>query len=454
MFLGGNFDKIKNKFKLKINKNIVAKEKQKARIISVDMGYGHQRTAHSLKELAYKGKIINANSYEGIPEKDRKIWESFNEFYDFISQFKRFPFIGDFFFFLFDQFQKIADFYPKRNLSKPNFSVKRTYDFIEKGWGSHLIGSLGKETIPLICTFYVPAFMAEYFDYPGDIYCVVCDADVSRAWVPKDPYRSRIKYFAPTERVVKRLKLYGVRPENIYFTGYPLPISNVGKRNLGILKRDLAKRLLVLDPKRKYFSRYESLIKKYLKKIPKKKIRPLTIMFAVGGAGAQKEIGFQILKGLKEKIRTKKVRLVLVAGIRSEVKDYFLERIRFAGMEDYLDKGIKIIFKEKINDYFDEFNSVLRKTDIVWTKPSELSFFSGLGLPIIMAPCIGSQERFNKRWLLNSGFAIEQRNPVHADEWLFDYLDQGWLAEAAMEGFIETEKRGFLTIKKIISKKE
>jgi len=39
----------------------------KALIISVNMGYGHQRTAYPLREL---GKIINANDYPEIPTED------------------------------------------------------------------------------------------------------------------------------------------------------------------------------------------------------------------------------------------------------------------------------------------------------------------------------------------------------------------------------------------------
>ncbi len=424
----------------------------KARILSVNMGYGHQRTAHALKELAPKKEIIIANDYEGIPDKDKKIWKSFHSFYEFISRFKRIPLIGDLSFYLFDKYQEISSFYPKRNLSRPNFSVKRTYNFIQKGWGSDLIGELGKKPIPMICTFYVLAFMAEYFHYPGDIYCTVCDADISRAWAPLDPARSRIKYLAPTERAVERLKLYGVRSENIFFTGYPLPLTNIGGEKLEILKKDLAERLLVLDPEKKYFEKYQSLIKEYLKKLPKKKPRSPTIMFAVGGAGAQKELGIQILRNLKDKVKAGKVKIIFVAGIREEVRRYFVDSIKELELKDQVGKGIEIIFSEKIYDYFDKFNSALRETDILWTKPSELSFFSALGVPIIMAPPIGSQERFNRRWLKNSGFAIDQKDINHTNEWLFDYLKNGWLAEAAMEGFIEAEKRGVLTIKNIIAK--
>jgi len=429
---------------------VTRKNNQKARIISVDMGYGHQRPAHSLRSLANKKEIISANNYKGIPKKDKEIWKSFNNFYEFISRFKRVPLIGGLFFYFFDQYQKIVEFYPRRNLSNPNFVLKRTYDFFEKGWGSDLIGLLEKNPLPLICTFYIPAFMAEYFNYPGDIYCVVCDADISRSWAPLDPTGSRIKYFAPTKRVVERLKLYGVQPENIIFTGYPLPLENIGEKGLEILKEDLARRLLVLDPNRKYFAKYQSLIKEYLKKIPKKIARPLTLMFAVGGAGAQKEIGIQIVKSLKEKIKSGEIKVILVAGIKKDVFDYFSKNVKLLKLKKDLGKGIDIIFDKKIENYFKKFNLALRKTDILWTKPSELSFYSGLGLPIIIAPPIGSQERFNQEWLLRSGFAMEQQSPSYTHEWLFDLLEQGWLAEAAMEGFIETEKRGVSTIKQII----
>ena len=44
--------------------------KQKVWLIDVNMGYGHQRTAYPLRSLAQKGEIINANAYQGIPEKD------------------------------------------------------------------------------------------------------------------------------------------------------------------------------------------------------------------------------------------------------------------------------------------------------------------------------------------------------------------------------------------------
>lgn len=425
--------------------------KQKAWLIDVNMGYGHQRTAYPLKDLAFKGEIINANAYHGIPEKDKLLWEQSRKFYEFISNFKRIPLIGELSFSLYNQFQKILSFYPKRDLSKSNFSLNNFYSLFKNGWGSDLIKRLKRKPLPIVSTFFIPAFMAEYFDYPEEIYCVVCDADVARSWAPLKPFSSKIKYFAPTERVAERLKLYGIQTKNIFLTGFPLPLENIGSDKLEVLKHDLAERLLILDPEKKYFQRYQSLIKKYLGKLPEKPTRPLTLMFAIGGVGAQKEMAVKILKSLKEKIKAKEIKVILVAGTREWVKDYFLKNIRELDLEGALDNNLKVIFHKNIGNYFKEFNLALRKTDILWTKPSELSFYTALGLPIIIAPTIGSQEDFNKEWLLRLGSAILQENPNYTNEWLFDLLKSGWFAEASMQGFVEGEKRGVFNIEKIIS---
>ena len=422
----------------------------KLQIVSINMGYGHQRTAFALSHLAPDSKVINANDYSGIPKTDKNIWESTRKFYDFISGFKRIPFIGDLVFAIFDTFQKILSFYPRRDLSSPNFTLRNNYSLLKKGWGRDLIEKLDKEKTPLISTFFTPAFMAEFFNYPGNIFCVVCDADISRTWAPLKPKESRIRYFAPTERVVERLKLYGVRPGNIFLTGYPLPPEIIGSEKLELLKDDLKNRILNLDPQGKYRKKYITLIENNLGILPEESDHILTIMFAVGGAGAQKEIAIKIIKNLKRKITEGKIKIILVAGTREEVKVCFEENIKKLGLIDELHRNIEIIFAKEVEGYFQEFNEAIRKTDILWTKPSELSFYSALGLPIIIAPTIGSQEEFNKRWLLKSGFGIFQENPAYVDQWLFDWLGNGFLAKAAMQAFIEGEKLGVFNIQKII----
>jgi len=243
------------------------------------------------------------------------------------------------------------------------------------------------------------------------------------------------------------LKLYGVKPENIFLTGYPLPQENIGGEMLTTLKKDLSYRLLNLDPKGRYRAMYKPLLSGYLGELPSLPSHPLTIMFSVGGAGAQKEIGVQIAHSLKEKIRQKKVRLIISIGVRKELKEYFEDHIK--GLQ--LDGWVHILSGETIDQYFRIFNESLRTTDILWTKPSELSFYSGLGIPIIIAPTLGSQEDFNKRWLLHIGSAVEQNNPKYSNEWLFDMLNSGDFAEMAMQGFVEMKTTGTYNIEKIIA---
>lgn len=433
----------------KTSKKTTQKKSQKAWVIAADMGYGHQRTAYPLRDIAFGGKIINANSYEGIPDKDKKFWHQTRSLYEFISRLKNVPFLGHLAFGIMNEFQKILTYYPKRDLSRPNFSTKNVFFFIRRGWGVDLIERLKKNALPIISTFFTPAFMAEELKYPEQIYCVICDADISRAWVDLDSKKTNIKYFAPNTWVYNRLQLYGVKKENINLTGYPLPKENIGE-HLEIVKQDLKNRLVNLDPKGRYRKTYEPLIKGEFGELPQKSDHPLTVMFAIGGAGAQKEICLEAINSLAKHIREKKIRFLIAIGIREELRSFFKENLK--GLQ--LDGWVHIISAMSTNEYFEAFNEALRETDILWTKPSELSFYSGLGIPIIIAPTIGSQEDFNKRWLVHIGSGIPQENPKYTDQWLFDLLNAGDFAEAAMQGFMEIEKKGAYNIEKIILNKK
>lgn len=425
---------------------------KKAWVVAVDMGYGHLRTAYALEDLAYQG-IVNANSYPGIPREDRKIWRQTRKFYEMISRLKQLPVVGDWIFDLYDKFQTIPKFYPKRDLSKPNLQIREVSLLIRrKNWGKHLINQLSKKPLPFITTFFATAMMAEIFNYQEEIYCVICDSDVSRSWVSKTPNLSRINYLAPSERVVERLKFYGVPAERIFLTGYPLPKENLGNREkLEILKEDLIKRILNLDPNRNFLKYYKEVLIKNLDWPKKLKTNhPLTVTFAVGGAGAQRELGAKIIKSLKEKIINKKIKVNLVAGIHNDVAAYFKREIRKLGLASLIDGHLHIVFAENKPQYFKKFNHVLRTTDILWTKPSELSFYCALGLPIIIAEPIGSQEDFNREWLIELGAGFDQKKVEYTNEWLFDWLKSGKLAEAAMEGYLEAPKHGIYNIKKVV----
>jgi hypothetical protein len=417
-------------------------------LVSVDMGYGHQRAAYPFLDVA-EGGIITVNNYSEASEEEKKIWQKDRINYETISKFKAVPIIGSAVFSIMDYFQKIEPFYPRRDLSEVSIQQKHFFKKVKKGVGKNLIEKLNKNPLPMVTTFFVAAYFAEHYNYQGKIYCIICDADISRAWAPIKPKSSRVIYLAPNLRVKERLILYGVKQENIYVTGFPLPKENIGDSQK-ILKNDLKKRLAVLDPFLFYRNKYKKLIEAYLcpKCEIKKAERPLTLTFAIGGAGAQKEVGKTILKKLKNKIIEKKIKLNLVAGSRKDVYDFYVKILK----EEFLNNNdfVSLIYNSDKMKYFKEFNLKLRTTDILWTKPSELSFYAGLGIPIIMSEPIGSQEHYNRRWLLGIGAGVDSKNPQYVDEWLFDFLNSGWLAEAAMSGFLNAPKMGTYNIENIV----
>jgi len=420
----------------------------KAWIVAVDMGYGHQRAAYPLRHLSPTGKIITANNYQGIPKNDFRIWNESEKIYGFISRLSNVPLIGGFLFGLYDKAQRIAEFYPRRDLSKPNLQIREMFKWIHNGWGKDFVDYLNTKDIPLITTFFTVAFFAEEHNFKNDIYCVLCDADISRAWVSLNPKKSRIKYLAPCRRVVERLKLYGVPDENIFLTGFPLPEENLGGPSLKKIKSDLSERIVNLDPERRYRQKYWETVSKFLKDVKKeeKHRHPLTLTFAVGGAGAQKLIARDILSSLKKKLLNDEINLNMVAGVRNDVYCFFKDLVCANGLSKRLDKNIKILYSTDKEEYFKDFNEHLRTTDVLWTKPSELVFYAALGIPIIMAPSLGSQEVYNRTWLKTIGAGISQNNPRYTSEWLTDWVESGWLAEAAMAGFLDGRQFGVFNI--------
>lgn len=421
------------------------KRLQQAWVVSADMGYGHDRAAHGLEELAY-GQFITSNKYKGIPKEDKKLWRETRELYETISRLKPVPIVGALLFEVMDRLQEIPPFYPRRDLSKSSFQLRTMYHVIEKGLLKHLAEKLmSRRKLPAICTFPLSAIALEYHGYSEDIYTLVTDTDMARSWVPKDPKRSKIKYIAPTGRVVERLKLYGVRANHIFYTGFPIPKRIIGGTDSTILKPDLAQRICNLDPNGIFTKRYWRTLQAELgQKVcdVKRKVRPVTITFAVGGAGAQRQLGIKIAKALREKIKRGHIRLILVAGTHRSVARYFTSHLKIAGLGKQIGKGVKVYLEPDRHKYFNGFDQILRKTDILWTKPSELSFYTGAGLPIVMAPPVGSQEEFNKLWLQNVGGGIMMHSAETCNEWIQDWINSGALARMAWNGYIEAPTHG------------
>ncbi len=427
-----------------------------AHVVDVNMGYGHSRAAYALKDLS-GGTVLSANDYKGIPDKDRDYWVQSREIYETISRMKPIPVIGSAMFEALDRWQQIAPFYPRRDLSRPNLQLRQIYHMMKGGFGKHFIDTLAKDSKPLVTTFFIPAFMADYFDYPGDIWCVTTDADISRAWAPMNPHKSRIKYLASNGRCVERLKLYGVRPEQIFLTGFPLPKELIGGAQSTVLKDLLTARLCNLDPQGVFHERYARTLKAELgpqRCLQAKAAHPLTLTFTVGGAGAQRQLGISILKSLKPLIARHEIRFNLLAGTRKESALSYRQAVKELGLEAELGEWVLIPEFSSRAAYFEGFNKTLATTDILWTKPSELSFYCALGIAVVMAPPIGSQEEFNRIWLQYVGGGVSMHDARYTDEWLMDWIESGGVARMAWNGYIEAPTHGTYRIEDLVLGRE
>ena len=69
-------------------------KQHKAWVVAADMGYGHQRTAYPLRDIAFGGKVINANSYNGIPKKDKNFGSKRGLYMNLFRDLKEFLFWG------------------------------------------------------------------------------------------------------------------------------------------------------------------------------------------------------------------------------------------------------------------------------------------------------------------------------------------------------------------------
>jgi len=144
------------------------------------------------------------------------------------------------------------------------------------------------------------------------------------------------------------------------------------------------------------------------------------------------------------------MRLNLVAGVRQDVRDYFMAIIRQRGLEPELGKSVRVMFTATKDEYFPTFNALLRETDVLWTKPSELCFYAGLGIPIVMAPPLGAHEERNQTALVRAGGGYPQEDPRAAIEWLSDWTQNGLLASAAFNGYLHVPNRGTENIKRVL----
>jgi hypothetical protein len=414
-------------------------------VVAVDMGYGHLRAARPLARAL--GTTVTAPDRPPLAGPDEQAtWRRVRSLYEWTSRASQVPVVGRPFRWALDAATDIPHLHPHRDLSGPTRGVMALERLLRRGLGQGLVARLRETGAPLLTTFYSPAIAADRAGL-DDVWCVVTDSDINRIWAPLHPAATRIRYLVPSPRAARRLQSYGVPAGNVRFTGFPLPHELLGGPGLPALRRALAARLVRLDPRGAFRRDHPEELALFLGALPEgEEGRPPLLTFAVGGAGAQAELARRFLPGLREAVEEGRLRLALVAGIRRAVADRFREHLREAGLEGRLGQGVEILEVPDLESYFDAFEALVARTDVLWTKPSELSFYAALGLPLVFAPPVGVHEHYNRRWIEESGAGMRQRDAALARQWLGEWLEDGSLAGAAWSGFLRLPKHGLYRI--------
>jgi hypothetical protein len=414
-------------------------------VVAVEMGYGHLRAARPLADALHQ-RVLHVDRAPLAGAEEQRLWARVRRGYEWISRVSQIPLAGGPLRLALDRMTSIPRLHPYRDLSAPTHGVVTLDRLVRQNLGQGLVEELRRTGAPLLTTFYSPAIVADRAGLDR-IFCVVTDTDVNRIWAPLDPVRTRIQYLAPTHQVVRRLRSYGVPAARITVTGFPLPESLVGGPSLAAAGRNLAARLVRLDPEGEFRREHSEELARFLGPLPAEEHgRPPTLVYAVGGAGAQAALSRSFLPGMRRLVEEGRLRIALVAGVRPEVADLFREALHEARLEGALGSGVEILLEPDFDAYYDAFNALLARADVLWTKPSELCFYAALGLPLVLARPVGVHERHNRRWVREAGAGVKQREARFAAEWLSDMLADGSLAGAAWAGFMRLPKFGLARV--------
>jgi hypothetical protein len=411
-------------------------------VVAVEMGFGHLRAADAVAR-ALGQPLLQADREPVADPDERALWTRVRAGYERLSRLATLPAVGPPFGRLLETITRIPELHPKRDLSRPTFSTVLVERLVERGIGRGVLAALEREQAPLFTTFFATAIAADRKSASA-VDCLVTDTDLARAWVARDPRASRIRYFAPSERAVRRLAAYGVPPERVVMTGFPLPGELLGGEDVPVARRHLARRLGRLDPRGRFRVALGAEAERRLGGSLAADGECPLIVFAVGGAGAQAGLAARILPSLRPLIEVGRVRLALLAGTRPAVRRDFEALVTRHDLAEH--PGVRIVSAPDLDAYFRACNSLLAEADVLWTKPSEMTFFAALGLPLVLSPPVGTQEIYNRRWAIESGAGLAQRDPRVAGEWLGEWLEDGTLAGAAWNGFTRLPKRGLYRI--------
>ena len=416
-------------------------------VVAIDMGYGHLRPARSL--ASWLGtEVLHADRPPLADSEEQRRWASLRRVYEGISRVSGLPFIGPPLRTVLNTATHIPHLHPFRDLSFRTLAVKLLEQSGREGLGRTMVAHLQERDLTLLSTFYSPAVLADYHGYDR-VFCVVTDSDVNRVWAPIEPATSKIHYFAPSGRVVRRLRSYGVPKEQIELTGFPLPHSLVGGLDAPALRKNLAARLARLDPLGTFEGSSASISRCSIR-CPIRTVRRIWCSRWVAPARSR-TCSKHFLPSLADALKAGELRLTLVAGVRADVRKRFEAQIAAAKLEPRVGRNLHVLFEPDTDAYFERFDATLATADVLWTKPSELVFYAGLGIPLLLSEPVGIHEAYNRRYARENGAALKQRDPTVVGGRLRELLEDGHLATAAWAGYRRIPHRGLYEIQKRVS---
>ena len=398
------------------------------------MGYGHLRAAAAIAS-ACGTQVVEADRPPYADDSESALWRRARSWYEALSRG------ADAWYApgaraLLDLVTRIPSPDSSRDHSAPNLAARQLDRLVRHGMGARLAARLRDSQAPLVSTFYAPAIAADAHG-ADRVHLVVTDSDVNRVWVPADARRSRIVYFAPAECTAARLENYGVDRACIRVTGFPLPPELVGDDD-AVARAALAARLARLDPRGVFRAAHGDELTRELGDLPRDASVPPTVVFAVGGAGAQSGVARTLLRTWRHELARDEIRLVLVAGTRPRVAERFERWLA----EERPGPSVRLLFETDFPSYYRRFNETLAAADVLWTKPSELTFYAALGLPLVMARPLGVHERRNRNLALSLGVGVDGRDSRGAARRLPSQIADGTLAAAAWAGFSRLPRAG------------
>ena len=237
-----------------------------------------------------------------------------------------------------------------------------------------------RRTFPVVTSFFAPAIAADK-KTSHRVFCIICDADLNRVWVATGSV-------GEPHLLLRTLWQGRAASPRVRCSGREDPSDRLSPPGRTRRRTDMTvaaqhARTSAADPRSRMdgsgpCTTGTSSTTSAPENCMADPHHVLTITFAVGGAGAQKEIGARIVASLRHRIKAGAIRLNLLAGTRAEVRDYLLCRQRCP--RSRLRRICRSFTQTRSTSTLRCSRTVCRTRTSSGPKPSELSFYAALGI--------------------------------------------------------------------------